>query len=75
MPRKKNIGSISSTRDRGIDEEDILFDEDEVTYAASTSSRAHSKVGTDGSTVASDEERGNGTFGSDSGKGKPTGII
>ena len=74
IPRKKNIGSSSSTRDRGIDEEDILFDEDEVTYAASTSSHTHSKVGTDGSTVASDEERGSGTFGSDSGKGKPTGI-
>lgn len=76
MPRKKNnFGSISSTRDRGIDEEDILFDEDEVTCAASTSSHTHSKFGTDGSTIASDEERGNGTFGSDSGKGKPIGII
>ena len=75
MPRKKNFGSISSMRDRGIDEEDILFDEDEVTaYAASTSSHTHSKFGTDGSTIASDEERGNGTFGSDSGKGKPTGT-
>ena len=76
MPRKKNnFGSISSMRDRGIDEEDILFDEDEVTYAASTSSHTtHSKLGTDGSTIASDEERGNGTFGSDSGKSKPTGI-
>jgi len=75
MPRKKNFGSISSTRDRGIDEEDILFDDDEVTYAASSSSHTHSKLGTDGSTIASDEERGNGTFGSDSGKGRPTGII
>ena len=78
MPRKKNFGSISSTRDRGIDEDDVLFDEDEVTYAASyaasSSSHTHSKLGTDGSTVASDEERGNGTFGSDSGKSKPTGI-
>ena len=75
MPRKKNnFGSISSTRDRGIDEEEIMFDEDELTYAASTSSHTHSKLGTDGSTIASDEERGNGTFGSDNGKGKPTGI-
>ena len=69
-PRKKKFGSISSTRDRGIDEEDILFDEDEVTYAASTSSHTHSKLGTDSSTIASDEERGNGASGSDSGKGK-----
>lgn len=39
-------------------EEDVLFDEDEATYAASSSSRAHSKLGTDGgSTAASDEER------------------
>jgi hypothetical protein len=74
MPRKKNFQSISSTRDKGIDEEDILFDEDEVTCAASTSSHTHSKLGTDGSTIASDEERGNGTFGSDNGKGKPTGT-
>ena len=71
IPRKKNFGSISSARDRGIDE-DILFDEDEVTCAASTSSHTHSKFGTDGSTIASDEERGNGTFGSDSGKAKPS---
>ena len=70
-PRKKNFGSVSSTRDRGIDEE-VMFDEDEITYAASSSSRAHSKLGTDSSTVASDEERGNGTFGSDSGKGQLT---
>jgi len=72
-PREKNFGSISSTRDKGIDEEDILFDEDEITYAASASSHTHSKLGTD-STIASDEERGNGTFGSDSGKAKPNRI-
>lgn len=68
LPRKKNSGSVSLTKGRGIDEEDVLFDEDEITYAASTSSRAHSKLGTDSSTAASDEERGNGA--SDSGKGK-----
>jgi len=72
-PRKKNFGSISSTRDRGIDEEDILFDEDEITYAASSSSHTHSKLGTD-STMASDEERGSGAFGSDSGKAKPNRV-
>ena len=72
-PREKKFGSISSTRDKGIDEEDILFDEDEITYAASSSSHTHSKLGTD-STIASDEERGNGTFGSDSGKAKPNRI-
>ena len=71
IPRKKYFGN---TRDRGIDEEYVLFDDDEVTYAASTSSHTHSKLGTDGSTIASDEERGNGVFGSDNGKGKPTGI-
>jgi hypothetical protein len=37
---------------------DVVFDEDEATYAASTSTRSHSKLwsGTD-STVISDEER------------------
>ncbi|KAJ2914630.1 hypothetical protein MD484_g5759, partial [Candolleomyces efflorescens] len=76
--RKKNGGlgsisggSIGGTRDRRIDEEDVLFDEDDQTYAASTSSRAHSKLGTDSSTVVSDEERTIG-MGSDVGsvKGK-----
>ncbi|PPQ62881.1 hypothetical protein CVT24_006278 [Panaeolus cyanescens] len=55
--RKKGFGSMSLAKDKGIEEE-VVFDEDEMTYAASTSSRAHSKLGTDGSTtVASDEER------------------
>ncbi|KAF9480509.1 DUF1753-domain-containing protein [Pholiota conissans] len=58
-PRKKGFGSMSLPRDRDIEEEDVLFDEDDATYAASTSSRSHSKVGTDSSTTAanSDEER------------------
>jgi len=57
-PRKKAFGSVSLARDRDV-HEDVLFDEDEATYAASTSSRAHSKLGTDSSTATSDEERGN----------------
>ncbi|PPQ91484.1 hypothetical protein CVT25_013741 [Psilocybe cyanescens] len=62
-PRKKNFGSMSLGKDRGIEEE-ILFDEDELTYAGSSSSRAHSKLGTESSTTAaSDEERAvNGKF-------------
>ncbi|KAJ3517763.1 hypothetical protein NLJ89_g310 [Agrocybe chaxingu] len=69
-PRKKGFGSISMPRDRGIEEE-VLFDEDEGTYAASTSSRAHSKLGTDSSTTAaSDEERAIGGFGSEGGRGR-----
>ncbi|KAF8159608.1 Inositolphosphorylceramide synthase subunit Kei1-domain-containing protein [Crassisporium funariophilum] len=68
-PRKKGFGSVSLAKDRGIEEEDVLFDEDDLTYAASTSSRGHSKLGTD-STVVSDEERAVGGFGSESGKGK-----
>lgn len=55
--RKKGFGSMSLPKDKDIEEE-VVFDEDEMTYAASTSSRAHSKLGTDGSTTAaSDEER------------------
>jgi hypothetical protein len=40
-------------------EEEVLFDEDESTYV-SGSSRAHSKIGTEGSSTAAstDEERG-----------------
>jgi hypothetical protein len=53
--------NVGGTRDRSAridEEEDVLFDEDEATYAASTSSRGYSKFGTDSSTVgASDEER------------------
>lgn len=68
-PRKKGFGGVSLPKG-GIEEEDILFDEDE-TYAASSSSRGHSKLGTDSSTTAaSDEERTVGGYGSDSGKGK-----
>ncbi|KAF9054438.1 Inositolphosphorylceramide synthase subunit Kei1-domain-containing protein [Panaeolus papilionaceus] len=53
----KGFGSMSLPKDKDIEEE-VVFDEDEMTYAASTSSRAHSKLGTDGSTTAaSDEER------------------
>lgn len=68
-PRKKGFGSVSLPRDRDIEEEDVLFDEDDATYAASNSSRAHSKVGTDSSTTAanSDEER---AMGSDYAKGR-----
>ncbi|KDR80583.1 hypothetical protein GALMADRAFT_135719 [Galerina marginata CBS 339.88] len=72
-PRKKNFGSVHLARDRGIEEEEVLFDEDDLTYAASTSSRAHSKLGTDSSTTAaSDEERGMGGYSSDAGKVKST---
>ncbi|KAF8909328.1 Inositolphosphorylceramide synthase subunit Kei1-domain-containing protein [Gymnopilus junonius] len=71
-PRKTKFGSVSLPRDGGIDEE-VIFDEDEVTYAASTSSRAQSKLGTDSSTTAaSDEERGTSGSGSDTGKGRFT---
>lgn len=69
VPRKKGFDSVSLPKG-GIEEEDILFDEDE-TYAASSSSRGHSKLGTDSSTTAaSDEERTAAGYGSDSGKGK-----
>jgi len=59
---KNNLGSISvsASKDRGLDiEEEVLFDEDEMTYASS-SSRGHSKMGTEGSSTAAstDEERG-----------------
>ena len=71
-PRKTKFGSMSLPRDRGIEEE-VIFDEDELTYAASTSSRAHSKLGTDSSTTAaSDEERGTSGYGSDASKGRLT---
>lgn len=71
-PRKSKFGSVSVPRDKGIEEE-VIFDEDELTYAASTSSRAHSKLGTDSSTTAaSDEERGTSGYGSDTGKGRLT---
>jgi len=67
-PRKKGFGSVNLPKG-GIEEEDVLFDEDE-TYAASSSSRGHSKLGTDSSTTAaSDEERIVGGYGSDAGKG------
>lgn len=51
--RKKSAGI---PRERGIDEE-VLFDEDEATYAPSTSSRGHSKPGTESTLTTSDEER------------------
>jgi hypothetical protein len=63
--------SLGGLGDRGIEEEDAMFDEDDLTYAASTSSRGHSKMGTEGSsTAASDEERAVGAFGSDSSHNK-----
>ena len=52
--------SISVVRDRGMDEEDILFEEDETAYAPSTSSRGHSKIGTDSTNVTSDEDKAAG---------------
>ena len=53
-----NVGGTRDRSGRIDEEEDVLFDEDEATYAASTSSRGYSKFGTDSSTVgASDEER------------------
>ncbi|KXN92655.1 Inositol phoshorylceramide synthase regulatory subunit kei1 [Leucoagaricus sp. SymC.cos] len=62
---KNNLGSVSGgvggVRDRGMDiEEEVLFDEDEMTYVSGSSSRAHSKIGTEGSSTAAstDEERG-----------------
>ncbi|XP_006461929.1 hypothetical protein AGABI2DRAFT_151536 [Agaricus bisporus var. bisporus H97] len=56
--------NTSTTFGKAMDiEEEVLFDEDESTYV-SGSSRAHSKMGTEGSsTAASDEERGK--FGND----------
>lgn len=46
-------------RERDIEEE-VLFDEDEMTYVSGSSSRAHSKMGTEESSTAAstDEERG-----------------
>ena len=66
------VRSMSLARDRDIEEEDVLFDEDDATYAASNSSRSHSKVGTDSSTTAanSDEERAAGGFAADFAKGR-----
>ncbi|KAF5361986.1 hypothetical protein D9756_002427 [Leucocoprinus leucothites] len=65
---KNNFGSVSASagsgagiRDRGMDiDEEVLFDEDEMTYVSGSSSRAHSKMGTEGSSTAAstDEERG-----------------
>jgi len=65
--RKKGLGSVSLSKDRGvIEEEDVLFDEDEQTaYAPSTSSRGHSKLGTESTTAASDDERAAGGYGVD----------
>ncbi|KAF5373269.1 hypothetical protein D9615_007479 [Tricholomella constricta] len=58
-PRSSNGGSRPGSR-MG-DDEDVLFDENESTAYAS-SSRAHSKMGTDDDTIAgTDDERGNGT--------------
>ncbi|KAF9531712.1 DUF1753-domain-containing protein [Crepidotus variabilis] len=54
--KKGGFGSVSHPRELGIDEE-VLFDEDEATYAASTSSRGHSKPGTESTLATSDEER------------------
>lgn len=54
-------GGNGGVRDRGMDiEEEVLFDEDEMTYVSASSSRAHSKMGTEGSSTAAstDEERG-----------------
>ncbi|KAF9453609.1 DUF1753-domain-containing protein [Macrolepiota fuliginosa MF-IS2] len=55
---KGGLASVSVGRERDIKEE-VLFDEDEMTYV-SGSSRAHSKMGTEGSSTAAstDEERG-----------------
>ncbi|KAJ3571917.1 hypothetical protein NP233_g3447 [Leucocoprinus birnbaumii] len=55
-----SAGNVAGARDRGMDiEEEVLFDEDEMTYV-SGSSRTHSKMGTEGSSTAAstDEERG-----------------
>jgi hypothetical protein len=57
--RKKGFGNNS--RENGIHAESV-FDEDEATYAASTSSRGHSKPGTE-SVIASDEEHAVGGYG------------
>lgn len=67
-----SLGGLGDIRDRGIEEEEVMFDEDDLTYAASTSSRGHSKMGTEGSsTAASDEERAVGGWSESShGKGK-----
>jgi hypothetical protein len=53
-------GGSNGVRDRGLDiEEEVLFDEDEMTYVSGSSSRPHSKMGTEGSSTAAstDEER------------------
>lgn len=64
-PRKKGLGNSSYPRQNGIHEETVLFDEDEATYAASTSSRGHSKPGTESSStvINSDEEHIVGGYG------------
>ena len=59
--RSKNIGGSIIARDRGLDiEEEVIFDEDELTYVSGSSSRAHSKIDTEGSSTAAstDDERG-----------------
>ncbi|TFK39953.1 Inositolphosphorylceramide synthase subunit Kei1-domain-containing protein [Crucibulum laeve] len=73
QPRKSKLGP---SRDIGIEEE-VLFDEDDLTaYAPSSSSRGHSKLGTETSSTAAstDEERAVGGYSDASGKGKATRV-
>lgn len=58
-PRKKASGGANGhQKENGLGTAEVLFDEDEATYAASASSRGHSKLGTgtDSSTVATSDE-------------------
>jgi len=52
-PNGKANGNASGSGHLGDEEEEVLFDEDEVSFASS--SRGHSKMGTDESST--DEER------------------
>lgn len=58
--RSKNMGGSVVARDRGLDIEEVIFDEDELTYVSGSSSRTHSKLDTEGSSTAAstDDERG-----------------
>lgn len=60
-PLRKKVNSNSYSRENGIHEETV-FDEDEATYAPSTSSRGHSRPGTE-SVITSDEEHAVGGYG------------
>ena len=58
-PRKKASGGVNThQKENGLGAAEVLFDDDEATYAASASSRGHSKLGTgtDSSTVATSDE-------------------